>query len=76
LLDRPPSAGRRRLFIYAAACCATVGAVPAHRRAAHVARLRLIVAADAVHDLAVIRHYQVVQRPFVDVDEFPLRVDL
>ena len=41
-----------------------------HRGAAHVAGLRLVVAADAVHGLAVVPHHEVMQRPFVDVDEF------
>src|SRR5260370_1910498 len=44
-----------------------------HRGAAHVARLRLVVAADAVHGLAVVPHPAVVHRPFVHVHQFPLR---
>ena len=44
-----------------------------HRGAAHVARLRLVVAAHPVHGLAVVPHHEVMQRPFVDVDEFRLR---
>jgi transposase len=43
------------------------------RGAAHVAGLRLVVAAHAVHGLAVVPHHEVVQRPFMDVDEFRLR---
>src|SRR6185436_16422730 len=44
-----------------------------HRGAAHVAGLRLVVAADAVHGLAIVPHHEVMQRPFVDVDELRLR---
>src|SRR6478752_7024719 len=44
-----------------------------HRGAAHVARLRLVVAAHAMHGLAVVPHHEVMQRPFVDVDELRLR---
>ena len=44
-----------------------------YRRAAHVAGLRLVVAADAVHGLAVVPHHEVMQRPFVDIDELRLR---
>src|ERR1700704_1132621 len=40
-----------------------------YRRPAHVAGLRLVVAADAVHGLAVVPHHEVMQRPFMDVDE-------
>src|ERR1700676_5191677 len=43
------------------------------RGAAHVAGLRLVVAADPVHGLAVVPHHEIMQRPFVDVDEFALR---
>src|SRR6476660_1866590 len=42
------------------------------RSTPHVARLRLIVTANAVHGLAVIPHHEVVHRPFVDMDELPL----
>src|SRR6267378_5337938 len=42
------------------------------RRAAHVARLRLIVTPHPVHGLAVVPHHEIMQRPFVDVDEFAL----
>ena len=55
---------------YSAACCATVGCGAGDRGAAHVAGLRLVVAAHAVHGLAVVPHHEVMQRPFVDVDEF------
>src|SRR5690242_11352082 len=41
--------------------------------AAHVARLRLIVAADPVHGLAIVPHHEIMQLPFVDVDELRLR---
>ena len=43
-----------------------------NRRAAHVAGLRLVVAADPVHGLAVVPHHEVMQLPFVGVDEFRL----
>ena len=68
---RPTAPGRRST--YSAACCATVGCSAGDRGAAHVARLRLVVAAHAVHGLAVVPHHEVMQRPFVDVDEFGLR---
>src|SRR5690349_4245979 len=41
-----------------------------HRGAAHVARLRLIVAAHAMHGLPVIPHHEIMHRPSVDMDEF------
>src|ERR1700686_4103301 len=44
-----------------------------HRGAAHVARLRLVVAPHAVHGLAVVPHHEIMHRPFVDVDEFRTR---
>src|SRR5215211_1222866 len=44
--------------------------VASHRGAAHVAGLRLVVAADTVHGLAIVPHHKVMLRPLVDVDEF------
>src|SRR6202035_602978 len=44
-----------------------------YRGPAHVARLRLVVAADPVHGLAVVPHHEVMQRPFVDMDELRTR---
>ena len=44
-----------------------------HRRAAHVAGLRLVVAAHAVHGLAVVPHHEVMQRPLMDMNELGLR---
>ena len=44
-----------------------------HRRAAHVAGLRLVVAPHAVHGLAIVPHHEVMQRPFMDMDELALR---
>src|SRR3954447_16557206 len=43
------------------------------RGAAHVAGLRLVVAAHAMHGLAVVPHHEVMQLPFMDVNEFRLR---
>src|SRR5260370_20733239 len=42
-----------------------------HRGAAHVARLRLVVAADGAHGLGVLPHHQAVPRPVYHLDEFP-----
>ena len=65
------SQGRRDF--YSAACCCHRRLGAGDRGAAHVARLRLVVAADPVHGLAVVPHHEVMQRPFVDVDELRLR---
>ena len=58
---------------YSAACCVHRRLGAGHRRAPHVARLRLVVAPHAVHGLAVVPHHEVMQRPFMDMDEFALR---
>ena len=54
---------------YSAASCATVGASPATVVRRTLARLALVVAAAAMHGLAVVPHDEVVELPFVDVDE-------
>src|SRR5271169_3316076 len=43
-----------------------------HRGAPHVARLRMVVAAYAMHGLAVVPHHEIMHGPFVDVDKFAL----
>jgi ABC-type glycerol-3-phosphate transport system substrate-binding protein len=43
--------------------------VARHRGPPHVARLRVVIAAHPVHGLAVVPDHQVVERPFVHVDE-------
>ena len=44
-----------------------------HGGAPHVAGLRLVVATDPVHGLAVVPHHEVMQRPLMDEDEFRSR---